>query len=48
MKPKPPSNGLSARANRCVSTAGVPAEKEAIIQTLKTGVLYPYFRPALY
>jgi hypothetical protein len=48
MKPKPPSNGLSARANRCLSTAGVPAEKEAVLQALKTGALYPFFRPALY
>lgn len=48
MKPKPPSNGLSARANRCLSTAGIPAEKEAVLHALKTGALYPYFRPALY
>ena len=48
MKPKPPSNGLSARANRCLLTAGIPAEKEAVLHALKTGALYPYFRPALY
>jgi hypothetical protein len=48
MKPKPPPNGLSARANRCLSTAGIPAEKEAVLHALKTGALYPYFRPALY
>jgi hypothetical protein len=29
-------------------TAGVPAEKEAVLQALKTGAFYPYFRPALY
>jgi hypothetical protein len=48
MKPKPPSNGLSARANRCLSTAGVPAEIEAVLNALKKGALYPYFRPTLY
>jgi hypothetical protein len=48
MKPKPLSNGLSTRANRCLSTAGIPAEKEAVLHALKTGALYPYFRPALY
>jgi hypothetical protein len=48
MKPKPPSNGLSARANRCLLTACIPAEKEAVLHALKIGALYPYFRPALY
>jgi len=48
MKPKPPSNGLSARANHCLSAAGIPAEKEAVLHALETGALYPYFRPALY
>jgi hypothetical protein len=48
MKPKPPSNGLPTRANRCLSTAGIPAEKEAVLHALKTGALYPYFRPTLY
>lgn len=48
MKPKPPSNGLSVRANRCLSTAGIPAEREAVLHALKTGALYPYFRPTLY
>jgi hypothetical protein len=48
MKPKPPPNGLSVRANRCLSTAGIPSEKEAVLHSLRTGALYPYFRPALY
>jgi hypothetical protein len=48
MKPKPPSNGLSARANRCLSSAGIPAEKEVVLHAIRTGALYPYFRPALY
>ena len=48
MKPKSPANGLSARANLCLSTAGIPAEKEAVRHALKTGALYPFFRPTLY
>jgi hypothetical protein len=48
MKPKPSSNGLSARANRCLATAGIPAEKEAVLHALHTGALYPFFRPTLY
>jgi hypothetical protein len=48
MKPKPPSNGLSVRANRCLAAAGIPAEKAAILQALNTGALYPYFQPSLY
>ena len=48
MKPKPTANGLSARANLCLSTAGIPAEKEPVLHALNTGVLYPYFRPTLY
>jgi hypothetical protein len=48
MKPKPPSNGLSVRANRCLSTAGIPAEREAVLHALQTGALYPFFRPTLY
>ena len=47
MKFKPPSNGLSARANRCLATAGIPAEKEAVLQALKTDVLFPFFCPTL-
>ena len=48
MKSKHPTNGLSARANRCLAAAGIPAEKEAVLQALRTGALYPYFRPTLY
>jgi hypothetical protein len=48
MRRKPSANGLSAWANRCLSTAGIPAEKEAVLHALKTGALYPYFRPSLY
>src|SRR5437868_12246522 len=48
MKSNPNPNGLSARANLCLSTAGIPAEKEAVLRALKTGALYPFFRPTLY
>ena len=48
MKPKSPGNGLSVRANRCLSSAGIPAERKAVLRALKTGALYPYFRPTLY
>ena len=48
MKSKPQSNGLSKRANRCLATAGIPAEKEAVFQAIKAGALYPFFRPTLY
>ena len=36
MKLRPCSDGLSVRANRCLSTAGIPAEKEAVLHALKT------------
>ncbi len=29
-------------------TAGIPAEKEAVLHALKTGALFPFFRPTLY
>lgn len=48
VRSKPPTNGLSARANRCLATAGISAEKEAVVQALRTGELYPFFRPTLY
>ena len=48
MKAKAPSNGLSVKANRCLSIAGIPAEKEAVLRALKTGALYPFLRPTLY
>jgi hypothetical protein len=47
-KPKPPAIGLSVRAKRCLAAAGIPAEKEAVLHALKTGALYPFFRPPLY
>src|SRR5207249_1747917 len=36
------------RAKRCISTAGIRVEKEAVVHALKTGALYPFFRPTLY
>ncbi len=42
------SNGLSVRANRCLERAGIPAEKEAVSQALKTGTLWPFLRPRNY
>jgi hypothetical protein len=41
-------NGLSVRANRCLSLAGVPPQKHAVLQALQTGAMFPYFRPTLY
>ena len=48
MKPKPPSNGLSAKANNCLTKAGIPAEKEAVRQALLVEVLYPHRQPRGY
>lgn len=48
MKRKPPANGLSARSSRCLSTAGIPGEKLAVMQALQTGALRPGKRPANY
>jgi hypothetical protein len=39
MKPKPLPNGLSTRANRCLSTSGILAEKEAVLHALRTSAL---------
>jgi len=48
MKSKPFPNGLSKRTNRCLSNAGVPIDKQAIIRALKTGRLYPFRWPPNY
>lgn len=42
------ANGLSLRANKCLELAGVPVEKEAVFHALRTGVLFPFLRPAQY
>ena len=39
-----PANGLSYRANHCLSRAHIPATKPAVILALTTGVLSPYIR----
>jgi len=48
MKPKLHANGLSAKANRCVTTAGIPADKEVVLHALKTGKLFPFCWPINY
>jgi hypothetical protein len=35
-------NGLTRRTANCLTKAGIPIEKEAIIKALKNGTLYPY------
>jgi len=42
------ANGLSVRAARCLAKAGVPLDKDAIVQMLSTGRLFPYVWPASY
>lgn len=41
-------NGLSYRANRCLSRAGVLATKESVREALLTGALSPGTRPSNY
>jgi hypothetical protein len=41
-------NGLSRRTNRCLSNAGIPIDRQTIIQALKTGKLFPYHWPPQY
>ena len=41
-------NGLSYRANRCLSRAGIPPTKTAVRHALITGALSPGKRPANY
>jgi diadenosine tetraphosphate (Ap4A) HIT family hydrolase len=42
------SNSLSLRAKKCLTAAGIPIEKEAVLHALRTGALYPFDRPPLY
>jgi hypothetical protein len=48
MQSKLLANGLSRRTNRCLATAGIAIEKEAIINALKTGKFYPSCWPPTY
>lgn len=41
-------NGLTRRTTTCLTKAGIPIEKEAIIKALKDGTLYPYRNPRNY
>jgi len=36
---QPPSHGLPPRAQRCLSAAGIPIEKQAVLHALRTGAL---------
>ena len=40
--------GLSRRTANCLSEAGIPIEKGAIIEALKNGKLYPHLHPRNY
>ncbi len=35
-------NGLSRRTTNCLTKGGIPIEKEAILEALKNGTLYPH------
>lgn len=48
MKSKLLANGLSRRANRCLTTAGIPINKQFIVHALKTGKFYPSNWPPNY
>ena len=41
-------SGLSKRTQRCLTVAGFPIEKEAIIHALQAGELYPHYWPPTY
>jgi hypothetical protein len=43
-----PANGLSYRANRCLSRSAIPATKKAVRDALRTGVLVPGKHPSNY
>ena len=42
------SNGLTRKTTNCLTKAGIPIEKKAIIDALKNGTLYPYRNPRHY
>ena len=48
MKPKLPGNGLSKKVNNLLTKAGIPIEKQAITNALKTGKLFVYHWPPNY
>ncbi|HZI32328.1 MAG TPA: hypothetical protein VFF11_08290 [Candidatus Binatia bacterium] len=42
------SNGLTRRTTNCLTKAGIPIEKKAIIKALQNGTLYPHLSPRNY
>jgi hypothetical protein len=48
MKPIILPNGLTRKTANCLTKAGIPIEKKAIIEALKNGTLYPYRNPRNY
>lgn len=42
------TNGLTRRTANCLTKAGIPLEKEAIVMALLDGTLYPHRQPRLY
>src|ERR1035441_7116835 len=41
-------SGLTRKTANCLTKAGIPIEKEAIIKALKNGTLYPHRNPRNY
>lgn len=48
MKPIKLPNGLTRKTANCLTKAGIPIEKKAIIKALKNGTLYPHRNPRNY
>jgi hypothetical protein len=41
-------SGLTRRTTNCLTKAGFPIEKKAILEALKNGTLYPHLNPRHY
>jgi hypothetical protein len=48
MKPISFPSGLTRKTANCLTKAGIPIEKKAIIKALKNGTLYPHRNPRNY
>ena len=48
MKPISFPSGLTRRTANCLTKAGIPIEKKAIIKALKNGTLHPHRSPRNY
>jgi hypothetical protein len=48
MKPTSFPSGLTRKTANCLTKAGIPIEKKAIIKALKNGTLYPHRNPRNY